>query len=294
MKIKFIMNGQNNSFMKNRIIKDFYLNQNVTVVDDNSYDILVCCNFCTENPLVPKNRVIGVIMEQSWSNNWDRHLDEKCGTIFVHDNSLFGFKNCNVIERPSLMFNEFYNSFEYNIEDYLNWGKPKTKKISFVVSKNSGSNGNIIYDKRLELADLILKHNLPIDIYGRGWIPNGKQIKGPLEKKIDALIDYEFSIGIENSREKNYISEKFFDPLLVNTIPIYYGCPNIETVYDKDSFIYLDLKNMDKTLQILEKVLILEYKNYVDLIYESKLNYINNNNLITEILKIIQNGYNII
>lgn len=287
MRIKFIMNGQNNSFMKNRIIKDFYLNQNVTVVDDNNYDILVCCNLCTENPLVPKNRVIGVIMEPSWSNNWDRHLDDKCGTIFVHDNSLFNFKNCKVIERPSLMFNEFYNSFEYNIKDYLTWEKPKSKKISFVVSKNGGLNGNIIYDKRLELVDLILKHNLPIDIYGRGWESNGDQIKGPLNKKIDALIDYEFSIGIENSREKNYISEKFFDPLLVNTVPIYFGCPNIENVYNKNSFIHLDIEDVDRTLQILENIINLKHKDYCDLIQEAKVNYINNHNLINEILKLI-------
>lgn len=281
------MNGQNNSFIKNRVIKDFYLNQNVTVVDDSSYDILVCCNFCTENPSVPKNRVIGVIMEPSWSNNWDRHLDDKCGTIFVHDNSLFNFKNCKVIERPSLMFNEFYNSFEYNIKDYLTWEKPKSKKISFVVSKNGGSNGNIIYDKRLELVDLILKYNLPIDIYGRGWESKGDQIKGSLNKKIDALIDYEFSIGIENSREKNYISEKFFDPILVNTVPIYFGCPNIENVYNKNSFIHLDIEDVDRALQILENIINLKHKDYCDLIQEAKVDYINNHNLINEILKLI-------
>ena len=291
MKIKFIMGSQNNSFMKKRVIKDFFIDQDVTIVDDNSYDLLVCSNHCTEKPLVEKENVIGIIMEPSWSLNWDRNLDQKCGIIFVHDNSLFNFKNneCKIIERPSLMFNEFYNSFEFSIKDYINWRSPKNKKISFVVSKNAGSNNNVLYDKRLELVNSILKNNLPVDIYGRGWQSNGRQIKGicPDDKKINALINYQFSIGIENSREKNYISEKFFDNLLVNTVPLYYGCPNVEDIYNKNSFIHIDLNNIDKTLQILENLLNLKYKGYVDLLYESKLNYVNNHNLITEIIKII-------
>jgi hypothetical protein len=290
-KIKFTMKGQNNLFMKNRIIKDFYIGQDVEIVDDNDYDILVYCNSVTEEPKVSRENIIGVIMEPSWSMNWDRNLDKFCGTIFVHDNSLFQFNdpNCNIIERPSLMFNEFYNSFEYSVKDYFKFHVPKTKKISFVVSKNGGSNGNIIYDKRLELVEAIIKNDLPIDIYGRGWQSNGKQIKGicPDDKKINALMEYQFSIGIENSKEKNYISEKFFDNLLVNTVPIYYGCPNIEDVYNKNSFIHLDIDNIDKTLQMLENILNLKYYDYIDLIYESKLIYINNHNLITEILKII-------
>lgn len=292
IRLKFTMPGQNNSFMKNRVIKDFYIGQDVLIVDNDSYDILICCNKITETPKVKKDKVVGVIMEPSWSNGWDRNLDNNCGTIFVHDNSLFNFKNpeCNIVERPSLMFNEFYNSFEYSIDNFINWGRPKSKKISFVVSKNAGSNGNIIYDKRLELVDLIVKNDLPIDIYGRGWQSNGKQIKGicPSDKKINSLIDYEFSIGIENSIEKNYISEKFFDNLLLNTVPIYYGCPNISNIYDENSFIRLDLNDMNKTLQVLENILYLNYDNYLDLIYESKINYIKNHNLITEILKILK------
>ena len=281
---------QNNSFMLKRVIKDFYDNQNVDIVDDNNYDILVCCNSITEEPRVSKEKIIGVVMEPSWSHNWDRNLDKYCGTIFVHDNSLFNFDTsiCNVIERPSLMFNEFYNTFEYPIKDLIRDRFKKTKKISCIISNgNGGGSDEQLYRERTNLVHDIIKYKLPIDIYGRGWTPDGDKIKGTLERKIDALIDYEFSIGIENSSQKNYISEKFFDPLLVGAVPIYYGCPNIEDVYNKNSFIHLDFLNPDKCLQQIEGILSLNYNDYFDLINESKLNYFNNHNLINEIIKII-------
>jgi hypothetical protein len=289
MKIKFVMHMQNNSFMANRIIKDFYNNQNVEIVDGYDYDILVCCNSITEEPKVPRERIIGVIMEPSWSRNWDRNLDKYCGTIFVHDNSLFGFKdvNCKIIERPSLMFNEFFTTFEYPTRDLVKNKFRKTKKISCIISNNRGGDNGILYEKRHELVQNIINSGLPVDIYGKGWVSDNKHIKGHIPHKIHALMDYEFSIGVENSSEKNYISEKFFDPLLVSTVPIYYGCPNIEDVYNKDSFIHLDFLNPDKCLQQIENILSLNYNDYVDLVNESKLNYFNNHNLINEIIKLI-------
>jgi len=290
MKIKFVMPYQNNSFMMKRVIKDFYDNQNIEVVDGYDYDVLVCCNAITETPKVSKDKIIGVIMEPSWSNNWDRNLDKYCGTIFVHDNSMFGFNEtiCNIIERPSLMFNEFYNSFEYPVKDLIKNKFRKTKKISCIISNgNGGGSDNQLYRERTNLVNKIIESDLPIDIFGRGWITDGNRIKGSLDKKIDALMNYQFSIGIENSSQKNYISEKFFDPLLVGTVPVYYGCPNIEDVYNKDSFIHLDFLNPDKCLQQIENIISLNYNDYLDLINESKHNYYNNHNLINEIIKIL-------
>ena len=288
-KIKVVLPMHDNTYVKNRTIKDFYNNQDVEIVDGFDYDVLVCCNSITEEPRVSREKIIGVIMEPSWSRNWDRNLDKYCGTIFVHDNSLFNFNTsiCNIIERPSLMFNEFFTTFEYSTKDLVKNKFRKSKKISCIISNNRGSNDGILYEKRHDLVQNIVKSGLPVDIYGKGWNPDGKNIKGHITHKIHALMDYEFSIGVENSSEKNYISEKFFDPLLVGTVPLYYGCPNIEDVYNKNSFIHLDFLNPDKCLQQIENILSLNYSDYIDLINESKLNYFNNHNLINEILKVI-------
>ncbi len=58
----------------------------------------------------------------------------------------------------------------------------------------------------------------------------GKNIN-PIHDKADALLRYKFSICIENSSINDYWTEKFADPILAYTIPIYYGCMNIEDYY---------------------------------------------------------------
>jgi hypothetical protein len=41
--------------------------------------------------------------------------------------------------------------------------------------------------------------------------------------------------GESHSCEKNYASEKLFDCFINNTVPIYYGCPNINELVDKQT-----------------------------------------------------------
>ena len=57
------------------------------------------------------------------------------------------------------------------------------------------------------------------------------------EKKSDGLARYRFSVVIENSREENYFTEKLLDAILCNTIPIYWGCPNISQFFDTDGMV---------------------------------------------------------
>jgi len=98
-----------------------------------------------------------------------------------------------------------------------------------------------IYDKRLQLVERILDSDLDIDIYGRGLHLDDRRVKGPLEHKYSGLLPYEYSIAIENSREKNYVTEKFVDCVLCNTVPLYCGAPNIDEIYDPRYFLQLDL-----------------------------------------------------
>jgi len=62
------------------------------------------------------------------------------------------------------------------------------------------------------------------------------------EKK--RLWDSMFSICIENSSNRGYHTEKIIDAFLSKTVPIYWGCPNLEELgYDPDGFIYCNDEN---------------------------------------------------
>ena len=52
-----------------------------------------------------------------------------------------------------------------------------------------------------------------------------------LKKKEDGLKSYKYSIIIENSSEVNYFTEKLIDACLLETVPIYWGAPNISEYF---------------------------------------------------------------
>lgn len=60
------------------------------------------------------------------------------------------------------------------------------------------------------------------------------------------FLDYQFSIAIENSRQKYYFTEKLIDCLITKTIPIYYGCSNIAEYFDTRGWILLETLDMDE------------------------------------------------
>jgi hypothetical protein len=71
------------------------------------------------------------------------------------------------------------------------------------------------------------------------------------ESKIPLFDTFQFSIVIENSRQKHYFTEKLCDCLLMRTIPIYYGCPNISSYFDTRGWILLE---SDDPTECIEKI----------------------------------------
>jgi hypothetical protein len=63
--------------------------------------------------------------------------------------------------------------------------------------------------------------------------------KEPLSSKYILFEKHQFSIIIENTRERNHFSEKLMDCVITKTIPIYYGCANIEEYFDTTGWIIL-------------------------------------------------------
>lgn len=58
----------------------------------------------------------------------------------------------------------------------------------------------------------------------------------PNDDKIN-LFKSMYSIVIESSNETNYFSEKLIDCLITKTIPVYWGCPNINEFFDTSYWI---------------------------------------------------------
>lgn len=81
------------------------------------------------------------------------------------------------------------------------------------------------------------------------------------------LFDSKFHICIENSREKNYFTEKIVDCFITKTIPIYWGCTNIGDFFDTEGFFIVN--NFDEIINCCN--------NLNDELYEKKLEIIEKN-----------------
>jgi hypothetical protein len=236
-----------------------------------------------KQPKVSKNNIFTFLMEPSWSPNWDRNSFNYSNKVFTHDKNLYGNYD-NIIESPSFMFYHMDHK-KHTIKSLMaNDDYYKKKKMSMVVSYTPGNN-HLNYGLRTNLALKILEKKLDVDIYGNGWVNNHKNIKGSLSDKYDGLIDYEYSISIENSNEKNYITEKFFDVSLCNAMPIYYGTPNINEIYD--NYIKIDPNNIEECLDTISDLLN-RNDNNVEGIIQNKNKYFTKYNLYTKIKEIIK------
>lgn len=102
----------------------------------------------------------------------------------------------------------------------------KTSMCSLIASAKRDSNGHQL---RHAMVDWVRETDQPVEIMGRGY--------KPFEAKSDGLAPYRYSIVIENVEEKNYFSEKLVDAVLCNTVPIYWGCPNLEDFVETSAII---------------------------------------------------------
>jgi hypothetical protein len=72
-----------------------------------------------------------------------------------------------------------------------------------------------------------LMHYINIDSYGRLF--NNKKLENDTggDAKLKLYATYKFVIAFENSCTEDYVTEKFYDPILAGAVPVYLGAPNI-------------------------------------------------------------------
>jgi hypothetical protein len=167
-----------------------------------------------------------VIEHKGWLQpDYDFHAEISFNNFYDLDN----YYCC----RRLYVCHDGWASFDPN-RDYTD----KTDLVSMVYSERSHLPGHKL---RHEAAS---KHGGLMDTYGSG---TGKW----LEDKKDSLASYQFQVVIENGKYPEYVSEKFFDCLKTNTVPIYYGGKEAvrKLGFDTDGVIFFD--NIKELAEIL-------------------------------------------
>ncbi len=80
-------------------------------------------------------------------------------------------------------------------------------------------------------------------------------VGGPVADKIDFSRGYKFSIAFENSSSRGYTTEKIMESFASETVPIYWGNPDIAKEFNPDSFINChDFDSFDDAVRFIKKV----------------------------------------
>jgi hypothetical protein len=261
-KIRISAGYDNSENLTKRLLSQFLtpdINLNdVEFVFDDTYDTIIFFNHINLE-YKPNTNVYIFPHEPSWSGSHQKHLPNN-STIFGFDKSLY-IGNC--IEGPAHTFyggrGPWVDPLEFwcydNLKDIT---FNKTKNISSSVTKLNENNGlTCTYPQRYEISKLVDELEF-VDFFGGGDCSPKKQ---------DALVTYKFNLAIENEHSNNWITEKFYDGILTDTVPIYYGCKNIKELYPEDGYILIeDINDIDGIKNLLTHI-----NENSERIYNSKL-----------------------
>ena len=169
----------------------------------------------------------------------NRDLENKFDYIFTSDEQLLR-KNPN-----KYVLNHIGTS---RIVDKHSKLYKKTKLVSLIASTKRILEGHIL---RHEIGHWLTNNReLPqVDLWGSGF---GYDRKMPQRGKVLGLAEYAYSIAIENSKHKNYFTEKIIDCFRTGTIPIYWGCDEVDDYFDPNGIIKFDnIAHLEEILQNL-------------------------------------------
>ena len=127
--------------------------------------------------------------------------------------------------------------------------KAKTRLAAWFVSHC------VTLSKRENLVNKLLEYLPPntVDIYGycgSKRCPRGNETKESCWKKVEK--NYKFYLSLENSICKDYVTEKMFEALKHNVVPIVLGGANYSSVFPEKSFINMqDFSSMKELASYL-------------------------------------------
>ena len=100
---------------------------------------------------------------------------------------------------------------------------PKTERAPAVLFQSAHYDRSERYAFAFELMKKVR-----VDSYGDTL--KNRALPGPDrggKTKLDIISRYKFCLALENSRSLDYVTEKFFHPLMAGSVPVYRGAPNV-------------------------------------------------------------------
>ena len=127
--------------------------------------------------------------------------------------------------------------------------------VSTICSSKYFDEGHI---KRIDFLKFLEKKEDPVvsvHYYNHDNIFQFKNYMGGARPNIDkekGMMKYKYYFMCENNTERNFITEKLWEPILCGCLCFYWGCPNVADYIDPRAFVQLDMDDFEKSFQIMK------------------------------------------
>jgi hypothetical protein len=102
---------------------------------------------------------------------------------------------------------------------------PKDKEDGKLLNAFISSSWN--QSGRIEFLLQLMPH---VDVHSCGRVFRNRSLSDDCGRKtkLETIKAYKFTLALENAIAKDYVTEKFYDPLIAGSVPVYLGAPNID------------------------------------------------------------------
>jgi len=191
-----------------------------------------------------------------YSGYGDEHLKYNCFRIFYNgENERINWNACDY----ALSFEFLTDRRHYRLPNWVLYDDPQklvsSKPDPEAILRQKKSFCNMVVSNPRAPQRINFFHKLSkykkVDSGGR-YLNN---IGGPLTDKRSFIRDYKFTIAFENSSYPGYTTEKIFEPMLENSIPLYWGSTLVGSDFNTRSFLnFNDYVNEDAFIEKIIEV----------------------------------------
>jgi len=192
-----------------------------------------------------------------FSSYGDSYLNYKCSRIFYSaENEKADFSACDL----ALTFDHVYNDRHFRLPLYV-LHIDRANNLSELTSELSKEKALEVWNSKKKFCCMVVSNgnakeriHFFNDISSFRKVDSGgrfmNNVGGPVKNKLEFIKDYKFVISYENSVYSGYTTEKILEPYFVNSIPVYWGNPEINKDFNPSTFI--NASNFNANAEVLD------------------------------------------
>jgi len=219
--------------------------------DNRDYDWLVVYDDLPRDspvePLAcPRENTLLLTGEPSSITYYGRSFLKQFGHVLTGQEP-WALAHSNIIRRqPGLLW--FYGGpDERGTYDSLAAAAPprKTKLLSTVCSTKAMR--HTLHSLRLDFTKRLMRELPELDVFGYGM--------AHIDNKADAIDPYKYHLVIENHSCPHHWTEKLADAFLGYSLPIYFGCTNLDEYFPAESYVMIDIRDFPESLSRIRSII---------------------------------------